>query len=211
MINYVSYKINPVSLEDITKFYNPLVINKFCSECTKHNKVWSCPPLPFKDIDYISKYKYCYIIHSKVYIKAIPSNILSEMVSHALKKYTDISNGKDDFTDIFNGLYYSFREFNDSKILQLEESFTNSIALVSGRCLICSTCTRETNTPCRYPEKLRYSLEGLGFDVAGIVENIVGEKIQWSSSIRPEYVTCVSALLSSDDIDPNEILNKLTK
>lgn len=211
MINYVSYKINPVSLEDITKFYNPLVINKFCSECTKHNKVWSCPPLPFKDIDYISKYKYCYIIHSKVYIKAIPSNILSEMVSHALKKYTDISNGKDDFTDIFNGLYYSFREFNDSKILQLEESFTNSIALVSGRCLICSICTRETNTPCRCPEKLRYSLESLGFDVAGIVENIVGEKIQWSSSIRPEYVTCVSALLSSDDIDPNEILNKLTK
>lgn len=209
MIEYVSYKINKVPLDKLKNFYNPLVINKFCSECNKYNKVWSCPPLPFKDIEYISNFKYCYIISSKVYIEKIPSNLLSQMVAHAFKKYSDITNSKDDFSDIFNGLYYSFREFNDSKILQLEKTFPNSIALVSGRCLICSACTRESNLPCRYPENLRYSLEGLGFDVAGIIENIVEEKIQWSSNSKPEYVTCVSALLSNDDISPNEILNNL--
>ena len=209
MIDFVSYKVNKVTTEELRAFYKPLVINKFCADCNKYNKVWSCPPLPFKDIDYIDKYKYCYIISGKVYIDRIPSNVLSQMVSHALSKYSDISNSKDDFSDIFNGLYYTFREFNDSKILQLEKKYSNSISLASGRCLICNLCSRTDNIPCVHPDKLRYSLEGLGFDVIDIMENIVGEKIQWSNNSKPEYVTCVSALLSNDQIEPQDILNNL--
>lgn len=209
MIDFVSYKINKVNIEELKAYYNPTVINKFCFQCNKYNKIWSCPPLPFKDIDYISKFKYCYVISGKVYIDKIPANLLSEMVSHALNKYSDISNGKDDFSDIFNGLYYSFREFNDDRILRLEKEYPSSITLVSGRCLICDTCTRVNNLPCNYPHKLRYSLEGLGFDVSAIIENIVGEKIQWSSNTKPEYVTCVSALLSNDNLNTDEILSNL--
>lgn len=209
MIDFASYKIKKSTVDELKAFYNPKVINKFCSECNKFHKVWSCPPLPFKDIDYISKYKYCYIISGKIHINKIPKNILSEIVTHALNKYSDISNGKDDFSNIFNGLYYSFREFNDSRILLLEKVFNESVTLASGRCLLCDICTRSNGMPCINPENLRYSLEGLGFDVSGIIENIVGEKIQWSSDTRPEYVTCVSALLSNEDIDTNKILNVL--
>lgn len=209
MIEFTSYAINRVTVEDLKKYYNPKVINEFCFQCNKHNKVWSCPPLPFKDIDYITKFKYCYIISGKVSINKIPSNLLSEMVAHAFKKYSDISKSKDEFSDIFNGIYYTFREFNDSKILELEKSFPSSIALVSGRCLICEPCTRINNSPCKYPHKLRYSLESLGFDVSSIIENILGEKIQWSNTTKPEYVTCVSALLSNTDLSIKEIENNL--
>lgn len=209
MIDFASYTVYKVTLDELKAYYNPVVINKFCSECNKFNKIWSCPPLPFKDIDYISKFQYCYIISGKVYIDTIPSNLLSQMVSKALNKYSDISKGKDAFSDIFNGLYYTFRDFNDSKILELEKKYPSATSLVSGRCLICDTCTRMHNIPCIHPDKLRYSLEGLGFDVAGILENIVGEKIQWSNNSKPEYVTCVSALLSNDNLNPEDILNNM--
>lgn len=209
MNNFISYKIVKVSTSKLTDFYKPLIINKFCADCNKYNKVWSCPPLPFKDIDYINKFEYAYIISSKIFIHSIPSDLLSQMISRALSKYSDISKSKDEFSNIFNGLYYTFREFNDSKLLDLEKKYSNSITLASGRCLICTSCSRNENIPCIYPDKLRYSLEGLGFDVAGIMENILEEKLQWSSNSNPEYVTCVSALLSNELIDPQDILNNL--
>lgn len=206
-MDYTSYIVKKATVDALKAFYNPIAINKFCSECNKYSKVWSCPPLSFNDIDYISKYKYCYVISGKIYIDKISKNDLSQIVNHALNKYSDISNGKDDFSNIFNGLYYSFREFNDSQILLLEDKFTDSVTLASGRCLICNICTRSSGNPCIHPQKLRYSLEGLGFDVSGIIENIIEEKIQWSSDTQPEYVTCVSALLSNEDIDTSKILS----
>jgi len=63
--------------------------------------------------------------------------------------------------------------------------------------------------PCIFPRKLRYSLEGLGFDVCRIVENIINDKIQWSSNSTPKYVTCVSGLLSNLDISEEKILQIL--
>lgn len=65
------------------------------------------------------------------------------------------------------------------------------------------------NKPCLFQDNLRYSLESLGFDVSGIVENIVKEKIQWSNDLIPKYVTCISALLSNECINLNDIVEIL--
>lgn len=210
MIKYVSYTVKPTTLENLLNYYSPKVINKYCESCNKFSKVWSCPPLPFKDLDYVSKYKYCYIISGKIHIDKVPKDELEKIVDHSFKKYSDISNGNDEFSNTFNGLYYSFREFNDKKVFSLEKHFNDSISLSSGRCLLCDTCTRSIGKPCISEEKLRYSLEGLSFHVSEIVENIVGDKIQWSNDTKPEYVTCVSALLSNEKISNDSILEILS-
>ncbi|MEG2657678.1 MAG: DUF2284 domain-containing protein [Clostridium sp.] len=211
MMKYISYTIKETTLDELLVYYTPKVVNKYCESCNKFNKVWSCPPLPFKDLDYVSKYKYCYIISGKIHIDKVPKMELEEIVKHSLSKYSDISKEKDDFSNTFNGLYYSFREFNDKKVSSLEHYFDETISLFSGRCLICNTCTRSIGKPCISEEKLRYSLEGLGFDVTGIIENIVGEKIQWSSDSKPEYVTCVSGLLSNEKLSSHYILELLSE
>jgi len=41
------------------------------------------------------------------------------------------------------------------------------------------------------------------------VENIINDKIQWSSNSTPKYVTCVSGLLSNLDISEEKILQIL--
>jgi predicted metal-binding protein len=205
MIKYVSYTVKQCTIDELLKYYAPKIVNKYCESCNKFSKIWSCPPLSFSDLEYVSKYKYCYIISGKTYISKIPNVELNNLVEHALSKYSDISSGSDEFSNTFNGLYYSFREINDNKVLSLESHFNDTTALFSGRCLICNNCSRSNDISCIFPNKLRYSLEGLGFDVCGIIENIVNDKIQWSNNSTPEYVTCVSGLLSNLEIPEEEI------
>jgi len=208
-MNYISFTVESTTIEELLKYYSPKVINKYCENCIKFSKVWTCPPLPFKDIDYVSRYKYCYIISGKVHINKIPKSELEELVSSALKKYGNLSNSNDEFSNTFNGLYHIFREFNDDKIFSLETYFKDSISLASGRCLKCKDCSRIFNKPCLFEDKLRYSLEGLGFDVSLIIENVFKDKIQWSNDFKPQYVTCVSALLSNEHLPVNSIIDLL--
>lgn len=205
MINKINYTIKKTSMEDVLKYYNPILINKFCEGCNKYKALWSCPPLPFKDLDYLKDFKYCYLISGKVFINSFSSEELTAIITEALNKYDDLNSSKDENSKIFNGLYHSFRELNDDKIRSLESTFPSSIALISGRCLLCPSCTRPKNLPCAFPQSLRYSLEALGLDVSAILENLLFEKIQWSSEKSPEYVTCVSALLSNEDIEEKQI------
>ncbi len=209
MMKYVSYIVKQCTIDELLKYYNPKTINKYCESCDKFSKVWSCPPLSFSDLEYVSKYKYCYIISGKTYINQIPKDELNNLINYSLTKYSDISNGNDEFSNTFNGLYYSFREFNDNKVLSLESYFNDATALFSGRCLVCNNCSRNNNMSCIFPKKLRYSLESLGFDVSEIIENIVNDKIQWSNNSKPEYVTCVSGLLSNSKISEEKILEIL--
>ena len=210
MIENIHYTIKSITTNDLMKYYNPKLINKYCESCNKYSKVWTCPPLPFIDKDFLLKYKYCHIISGKVLINSLDDDEIASLVNNSFKKYSDISISKDNFSNVFNGIYYAFREINDKKILNLENTFKDTLALVSGRCLICSNCTRVNNAPCIHPNKLRYSLEALGLDVSSIIENVLGEKLQWSSNKNPEYVTGVSALLSNSLISESAIKDTLT-
>lgn len=205
MINYINYTIKKTSMDELLRYYNPSLINKFCQSCSKYKALWSCPPLFFKELEYLKDFKYCYLISGKVFINSIPSKELNVLISEALRKYGDFGSSKDENSKIFNGLYYAFRELNDDKIRSLEIHFPHSTALISGRCLVCSSCTRPYNLPCSFPESLRYSLESLGIDVSAVIENLLGEKLQWSSEKSPEYVTCVSALLSNVEVEEKKI------
>ncbi|HLC85444.1 MAG TPA: DUF2284 domain-containing protein [Candidatus Nanoarchaeia archaeon] len=43
--------------------------------------------------------------------------------------------------------------------------FPKAFALVNGPCLLCDVCTVKEGKPCRFPDKLRPSLEGTGIDI----------------------------------------------
>lgn len=211
MENYASYKIKFMTTSELEKFYNPTLINSYCQSCTMHKKIWTCPPLPFKDIDYIRNYKFGYIINSKIYINKIPKAVADSYLINMKKKYTDISKDTDFNTSLFNSIYYAFREYIDEKLIKIEGYYPNSTSLVSGRCLICKSCAREKNIQCIHPDMLRYSLEALGFSVVDIIENVFHDKLEWSNDKSTEYVTCVSALLTNDIISENELYDKLCK
>lgn len=61
-----------------------------------------------------------------------------------------------------------------------------------GPCSICPECTRPLDLPCRHPDRVRLSLEALGYDVAALADH-AGLKIEWGTPKR--YLSVVMGLL----------------
>jgi predicted metal-binding protein len=97
----------------------------------------------------------------------------------------------------------------NNKLLDIESKLPNARVLFSGNCHFCENCSRKDGTPCVEPNKMRYSLESLGYKVSDICENILNEKLQWEKGTRPSYLFLVSAILTNDAIDPKIIEGKI--
>ena len=106
-------------------------------------------------------------------------------------------------------IFKSARSKLDKKLLTLEDSIDAIKILLAGRCLTCKSCTKEKQHPCIYPEKMHFSLESIGFDVASICEEVLGDKMQWAKEGLPKYYILVSGILSNEELDIKDIYNAL--
>ena len=82
---------------------------------------------------------------------------------------------------------------------KLESHHARTTALIAGQCATCATCTRCEGKPCRAPERLRYSLESVGFDVSTLTEILAGITLHWPKTGVPDYLVTVGALLCPDE------------
>ena len=82
-------------------------------------------------------------------------------------------------------------------LLKLEQEIPGSLALQSGRCLLCERCAREEGKVCRHPQRLRYSIESLGGNVTATLQELLGVELQWyTADSSPAYLVQVGGLLS---------------
>ncbi|GAA0126063.1 hypothetical protein UT300019_19650 [Clostridium sp. CTA-19] len=200
-----NFNIKKATITELLNYYKPETINNYCKKCEKYNKVWSCPTFSFDTMNYINNYEFAYIIAYRININA-QSNIENDF--NSIKRLIpEVTEYNDDFDKIFKTLYYSARFHLDKLLLSLEKEFQSSLAIFSGRCLFCKVCQKEYGLKCLNETNLKYSLEALGFDVADILKSLLNIEIQWSKESSSQYVTCVSALFSKEEIDISN-LNK---
>ena len=83
------------------------------------------------------------------------------------------------------------------ELFRLEEKYPGSVSLSAGSCSLChDNCTRPDGLPCRYPDKLRYSIESLGGNVGLTLSQCMGIDLEWMEEGRlPHYFVLVSGLL----------------
>lgn len=158
----------------------------FCKACNKYGNCWSCPPYDFSTDEFLSHYKYAYIIGTKI----IPSKSLSDQC-HSMED--SIRIGKQLISDVRKNL--------DKRLIEIETQHSDSKVFFAGTCHVCDvdTCTRIIGQPCRFPDKIRYSLESFGFDIGKTTSQLLGIELKWSKDgSLPQYLTLVSALLSND-------------
>ena len=94
------------------------------------------------------------------------------------------------------------REELDVRLLALEKQHPGSRAFFAGTCHACpqGTCTRKKGRPCICPDRMRPSLEALGFDLGKTASELLGIKMQWSREGElPEYFTLVSGFFTGTD------------
>ena len=149
----------------------------YCLDCPNHGRYWSCPPFDFDPEEIWARY--------------------GALLLYARK----LVFSKD---RLFPGERRAFEERELPKIkgamarelLDRESRTPGSLALFPGRCDGCPVCARVEGKPCRFPEKMRYSIEALGGDCGGAIERYFNETLQWASGDRlPEQIILLGGLL----------------
>ena len=93
--------------------------------------------------------------------------------------------------------YYNSRKIFDEFMLAQEFAKQGSLALFAGSCVDCplEKCARLGEKECPFNNKMRTSLEALGFDVSKIAKDVFNTEILWSSNnSQPTYTTLVAGL-----------------
>lgn len=156
----------------IEEYVNVEEFLPFCRQCRNYGKNWACPPYDFDPREYWMRFEtleiYGYeIFYSGAYTK-------KEMIDSM----------------------YRIKRRLSGELYALEEKKPGSVSLSAGNCNLCETCTRVENKPCRYPDKMRYSIESLGGNVGKTVSKLAGVRIEWIKDDKlPHKLVLVGGLL----------------
>ena len=157
---------------------------EYCKECSNYGKLWCCPPYNFDvEEEYWKKYRTIRIMGRKLYL---PKKLTSQ---------TYEKNAEWKVTEEFLNPY---KEELEQEILIEEQQNPGSVSLSSGACLHCKKagCTRLSGKPCRFPDKMRYSIESLGGNVGKTITQYFHQELLWVEEGKlPEYFMLIYGLL----------------
>ncbi|MDR3255168.1 MAG: DUF2284 domain-containing protein [Synergistaceae bacterium] len=161
-------------------------IFELCAACPIFAKNWSCPPFEFDVDEFLGRFNHVYLFGIKM------------THDETTRAAMDTKEKSED---------YAFRlmEGVNLKMLailhDLERKYPGSRGASGGSCRICGVCARVDSMPCRFPDKMRNSIESLGFNVSMISDELLGLKILWFKDALPPYQVLVNALFTNERRD----------
>lgn len=171
--------------EMLAEYVNEKEFIKYCKACANYKQKWSCPDYDFSPMNIWQKYDKLFLLGRKI--------IYDESLLN--KTYSP-----DEIKSIMNDSLTNERSKLDEIILTKEKTTPNSLALYAGSCTLCPSCTRSEQKPCRFPEKMRYSVESLGGNAALLTEQLLNVPLKWGKDGKlPEYFTLVCGLLYKEN------------
>jgi predicted metal-binding protein len=162
---------------DVAKFLD------CCKACTNYNKVWSCPPYSFDPQSIWNSYETLTLCCRKVVFSdearavAYPQEELGVICKQLMQREQDALL---------------------EKMMELEKLHRGSMALAAGSCSACAPldCARISGQRCRFPEKIRYSIESLGGNVGLTCRKLMGLNLEWMEEGKvPSYFVLCAGLL----------------
>ncbi len=145
-----------------------------CKVCGNFDRKWSCPSYDFDPVkDYWEKFDSLYVVGKKM--------VLTE-------------EEKDNWENLMEEVKGQLTK----ELFMEEEKRPGSRSLSAGSCHICGedNCSKPLGEPCRFPEKMRYSIESLGGNVGLTASKLLGIELQWIEEGKiPDYFVLVGGLL----------------
>lgn len=178
MIEYKSYDYTrTIPVDDyILRYRDERRFMAYCRECRRYGNSWSCPPFNDSE-DYLSGFRNLLIVCTRI---------------------TPVVLDVPDAVEAGQELMHRERSRLDKRLLALEEEY-NGRAFYAGSCILCpwEECARRSGKACRYPSRIRRSLEACGFDLGRTTSELFGIEMKWSENRNlPEYLLLVSGSLS---------------
>lgn len=145
-----------------------------CKVCENYDQKWCCPSFSFDPVeDYWKNYERLYVIGQKMCLAEEEKQDWQTLMKQVKSGMTEILYTK-------------------------EAEYPGSVSLSAGSCTICgeNNCTKKDGAPCRFPEKMRYSIEALGGNVGLTASRLLGIDLQWITEGQvPDYFVLVGGLL----------------
>ncbi len=152
-----------------------------CGECPIFDRRWSCPPFGFSVEALWKQYTDIFLYEEKIYVNP---NLRERVYSQA------------EINELSRELLAPAKRQMTEDLLALEGKYIGSRALFAGTCEFCTKCAKELNGQCYHPEKMRFSIEALGGNVALAVQIYFDDTILWAKNGRlPEYYILLGGLL----------------
>lgn len=202
-----------MSMATLLTCHQPFQVLEFCKNCSNYNINYSCPNFTFDRLEWLKQYS-----HVALILTAIPTAQLAvhkeklkaeNFTSATLLKYSASIEACDLYARVS---MYAFDQIKDAinvRLLALEKVKENTVSIPPGSCTYCKTCSKVIGEPCRHPEKLRYSLESLGFLVSQVLDDFFDYRINWKNRDFGEDFVTISALFSTSQIDEALIIKEL--
>ena len=167
--------------ELISRYRDVERIRQYCLQCPGYGKAWNCPPFDYDPRTCSDGFKT---------VKLIGTIIEFDEETRAACTTAEQSTaiGKQAMEEVWKTLLPQ---------LYVMEHNSPSSRCFTFRCSLCPEgCTRPEGKPCRHPEKMRYSLESVGFDVVAITRDLLGIELEWSTDgSLPRHLTLVTAIM----------------
>lgn len=190
------FSLGAVSMDKMLEEYHQLrKVRKSCQSCGEYGQRWSCPEYGFDEVLFLREFKYMYLI-GREYI--IPRK--------DRQKFLSVPMCKEYCVQAMRAI--NMESWRD--LMQLEKDIPGVLTLIPGHCEICDLsggkCTRPEGKPCPHTDVMRFSLEGLGFDVDAVSKFEIGMLLRWPQDGHlPEKLCAVMAVMSNEKIPMDKI------
>ena len=154
----------------------------FCKQCPGYGKTWSCPPFGFDPTTVSDGFKTVTLMGTTIeFDEETRAACTSAEQSSAV--------GREAMEQVWVMLL--------PRLYKMERDKSGSRCF-TFRCSLCPEgCTRPEGKPCRHPDKMRYSLESVGFDIIAMARDLLGIDLEWSSDgTLPKHLSLITALFS---------------
>ena len=169
--NKINLKANICDNDILKKYMKFEYFTNLCKEgCPNYNSNYTCPPNSPKFTDYIKGYK---------------SSLVIAMYM-SIPKHGTIADTHQYLRSVLSDL-----------LIPLEKK-VNGLLTDGGRCLLCKSCAYEDDLPCRFPQKMRFSMEAMGIDLAGVSQDILKHSIIWNNEGENSYCTVMGSVNFND-------------
>lgn len=192
-MDYTLEKIEAtVNIEDYIEDYVDVgYFDNLCRQCSNYDATWSCPSFDFDPYDMWRSYDRIMIYGYRIaYTGDRTEEEMKEVLWDVKKQVSE---------DLF----------------AYEKKIPGSVSLSAGYCQLCKSCTRPEGRPCRFKDKMRYSIEAIGGNVGKTISELCGVEIEWIEDGKlPDHFVLVGGLLIRDkeeNMDIEKTIRNLEK
>lgn len=154
-----------------------------CRACKRYGQTWACPPFDDDAVKEINGARSFQIVGTQLRYDEATRQMSTTVRRRDIIMHLLIRRAIEEL-----GAWHRHRETIEPQ----------SRSYLFSACTLCDPqpCTRPQQQPCRHPDKVRPSLESLGFNLALTAQQLLHIPLKWSSDEQlPEYTLLITAQL----------------